>query len=208
MNIANIILVVASFLGSLLYYPRLPDLVPMHWNFQGNVDSYMPKQIAAFVMPVLALLIFLLYEMLPAFDPKKSNYRSFKKEWHTIQTAILGFLTYMQFLVFSIAVRPNIRLMPLMFFGMGILFIVIGNNLAKIKQNYFIGVRVPWTLANETNWNKTHRFARLTFMVVGVIILLEAVFLWQSPVIIFGSILLAVVIPALYSFLLFKKKLK
>lgn len=205
LNLLNLLLVVASFSASFLYFSYLPDQVPMHWNITGKIDSYMPKSLAAFVMPGLTLLVFVVYQILPYLDPKKNNYKHFNKEWQTIQTAIVGFLTYMQFLVFYISTHPDTSLLPFMFVGLGTLFIIVGNNLSKIKQNYFIGIRVPWTLASEENWNKTHRFARSCFIASGVIILIEALFIWQAAVVVFGSIILAVILPSVYSLLLFKK---
>ncbi len=95
--------------------------------------------------------------------------------------------------------------MPLMFIGLGSLFILLGNYLSKIRQNYFIGIKTPWTIENEENWNKTHRFASWCFVIVGIITLIEAYFVWYAPVIIFGGIMVAAFLPIIYSFLIFKK---
>ena len=93
-----------------------------------------------------------------------------------------------------------------MFVGLGVLFILLGNYLSKIRQNYFIGIRVPWTLASEENWNKTHRFASWCFVATGIIILVEAFLIWYAPVLIFTSIMLSALLPIVYSLLLFKKQ--
>ncbi len=201
----NFFLIAISFVASLFYLPRLPDMVPMHWNFLGEVDSLMPKNIAVWIMPGMSLFIFLLYQILPFLDPKKNNYKSFNREWHLIQTTIIAFLTYMQFIIFYIALNPQSDIMPMMFFGMGLLFIVLGLVLPRLKQNYFIGIRVPWTLSNEENWNKTHYYGGRVFALVGSAILAESFFLWNAPYVVFGSILIAVALPMIYSFLLFKK---
>lgn len=201
----NFFLIAISFTASLFYLPRLPDMVPMHWNFMGEVDSLMPKNVAVWVMPGMSLFIFLLYQILPFLDPKKNNYKSFNREWHLIQTSIIAFLTYMQFIIFYIALNPEASIMPMIFFGMGLLFLVLGLVLKRLKQNYFIGIRVPWTLSNEENWNKTHLYGGRVFALVGSLILIESFILWNAPYVVFGSILVAAALPMIYSFLIFKK---
>jgi uncharacterized membrane protein len=201
----NLLLVALMFLSGYYFLPSLPNKMPMHWNIRGEVDNYMPKGTAIWIMPAIALACFILFQFLPLFDPKKEKYKLFKTEWEIIQTALIGFFAYMQFLTFYIAMNPKTEMMPLMFIGLGILFVLMGNYMSKIRQNYFIGVKTPWTLASEDNWNKTHRFASWTFVIAGVITLVEAYFIWYAPVVIFGSIMLAAVLPIIYSFLIFKK---
>ena len=206
MNIVNLILVVITFAGSYLIYPYLPTKIPMHWNIRGQIDSYWPKDQAIWFMPALLLVIWILFQVLPQFDPKREKYKLFEKEWQIIQTAIVGFFTYINFVVLYLSVHPEGKVMPFMFAGIGVLFILLGNYLSKIRQNYFIGIRLPWTLNSEENWNKTHRFASWCFVILGIVTLFEAFVIWYAPVVIFGSVILAVILPSLYSFLLFKKK--
>jgi uncharacterized membrane protein len=106
-------------------------------------------------------------------------------------------------MIFLVSIHPEISLIPLLFFGMGILFIIIGNYLPKIKQNYFVGIKIPWTLTSVDNWDKTHKFGGKCFMICGLVILLEAFFFWNAPVIIFGTIFLSAVLPIIYSYTIF-----
>lgn len=193
-------------ISTLILYPQLPSLMPTHWNIQGNVDSVMPKNIAAFLMPILTLGIYILFLVVPNFDPNKKKYALFQREWEIMQTGFIGFFAYLHFIILYISLNPGTQLLPLMFIGLGALFILMGNYMSKIRQNYFIGIKVPWTLANEDNWNKTHRYASWCFVAAGILTLAEAYFIWYAPFIIFGSLLLAGVLPTVYSFLLFKKQ--
>lgn len=202
----NFIIVSLMFVASFVYRPVLPEMLPTHWNIRGQIDSYMPKGVAIWMMPAIALLSFLGFYFLPMIDPKKEKYKLFKNEWAIIKTALIGFFAYMQFLTFYIAINPGTNMMPLMFMGLGVLFILLGNYLSKIRQNYFIGFKLPWTLASEDNWNKTHRFASWCYVIAGIITLIEAYFIWYAPVVVFASLILASILPAVYSFLLFKKK--
>lgn len=193
------------FAGSYVFYSSLPSQLPMHWNIQGQVDSYMPKNIGVWITPLLTLSIWGLFQILPSFDPKKEKYKLFNKEWLIIQTTFVGFFVYTHFLVFYISLNPKTEMMLFMFAGLGTMFILLGNYLSKIRQNYFIGVKTPWTLTNEDNWNKTHRFASWCFVIAGIITLIEAAFPWNAPYLVLGSLILAGILPIVYSYLLFKK---
>jgi len=205
MKIFNVILIGLSFLLGIFLYPQLPNQIPMHWNVMGQIDGYMAKNIGVWLMPMIALVMYISFQILPNFDPNKKKYKLFQHEWEIMQVGLVGFFTYMQCIVLYLTLHPTVLMMPLMFIGLGTLFILMGNYMSKIRQNYFIGIKVPWTLADEDNWNKTHRFASWCFVGAGILMLIEAYVLWNAPVIIFGSILLAAILPILYSFLLYKK---
>ncbi len=202
--LAAIILVMFGLSGAL--YSRLPEQIPTHWNILGQIDQYMPKPQGAFLLPTLAAIIVVLFHLAPSFfQTPKEKLQLFEREWKIIQLAILGFFAYLHAVILYISLYPRTEMMPLMFIGLGSLFILMGNYMSKIRQNHFLGVRVPWTLANEDNWNKTHRFASWTFVGAGIATLVEAVFLWYAPIVIFGSIMLAAILPIIYSYLLFKR---
>lgn len=205
MTYFRLILLVLMGIFAVIYYPNLPEMMPMHWNLIGQADSYMPKNQAIIIMPLVAVLMMIMYLVLPLIDPKKDKYSLFKREWEIIQTGFICFIAYMQFIVLYLSLNPQARMLPLMFIGLGSLYVLIGNYLSKIRQNYFVGIKVPWTLANEDNWNKTHRYASWCFVIAGVATLAESYFLWHAPVVIFGGIFMAGLLPVIYSFLLFKK---
>jgi uncharacterized membrane protein len=206
MNILNPILIIAAFIGSVVLAPSLPAEIPVHWNIRGQIDSYWPKNIAIWLIPSLTFIIWVLFQVLPHLDPKKDKYKLFKKEWQIIQTALIAFFTYLQFAIFYVAKNLTVSFLPFMFAGLGVLFILTGNYLSKIRQNYFIGMKLPWTLSSEENWNKTHRFGSWCFVVAGIVILIEAFTIRYAPVVILGSIILTAVLPGIYSYLLFAKK--
>ncbi|MCX6732797.1 MAG: SdpI family protein [Candidatus Roizmanbacteria bacterium] len=206
MLLFQIILIVIQFVASLYLYSSLPHLMPTHWNIYGNIDSYMPKQYAVWMFPFLGLIMLFFFKIAPSFDPNKNKYQHFSNEWQILQAVFVVFFAYMQGITFYVAYNPTLVIMKPMFIGLGTLFILLGNYLSKIRQNYFIGIKVPWTLASEDNWNKTHRFASWTFVIAGIIVLVEAFFIWQAAPIVFGSLMLGSFLPVLYSYLLFKNK--
>lgn len=205
MNLVTLGMVLFSAVASLVASPWLPERMPSHWNFQGQIDGYMNKPLGVWLFTILLAGMWVLFGVLPQWDPKKDKYRLFEKEWRIIQAGIMGFFVYLQMAVFYVVLNPGTELLPIMFVGLGGLFVLIGNYLSKVRQNYFIGIKVPWTLNDEDNWNKTHRYASWCFVLAGVATLAEALFFWYAPAVIFGSIMLAAGLPIVYSFLLYKK---
>ena len=199
----SLLLLTSMFLGSIFFYSVLPAKMPMHWNINGQIDNYMRKNVAVALLPLLAAGMFILFKAIPQIDPKKKKYKLFKKEWEIIQTTLIGFFAYIHFAIFLVSIKPEISFVPILFFGLGILFIIIGSYLPKIKQNYFVGIKIPWTLSSVDNWNKTHKFGGTCFVISGIIILLEAIFFWNAPLIIFCSIFLTVILPIVYSYIIF-----
>lgn len=204
MKIINVILILSTLIVGLILYPQFPAQMPMHWNALGQIDGYMPKNAALLFMPILMILMYTSFQIFPNFDPKKDKYKLFRPEWEIMQTGLIGFFTYVHFMILYLSLNPGVAMMPLMFIGLGVLFILMGNYMSKIRQNYFIGIKVPWTLASEDNWNKTHRFASWCFVTAGILTLIEAYFIWYAPFVIFGSIMLSTCLPMIYSFLLYK----
>ena len=192
------------FIGFILYN-KLPSMIPMHWNIWGQVDNYMPKSKSLWIFPTVSLIMLVLFKVIPSFDPKKDKYRLFKHEWEIMQSGIIIFFAYLYFIILYVSLNPGAAIIQLIFIGIGALFILLGNYLSKIRQNYFIGIKIPWTLSSENNWNKTHRYASWCFVIAGIITIAESYFIWYAPVVIFASIFLTLALPIIYSFLLFKK---
>jgi uncharacterized membrane protein len=202
----SIILVVLSFVSSIIAKPYLPDQIPTHWNVAGEVDAYANKDYGVFYLPLMMLAMLVLFYFLPKIDPKKDNYEIFKKEWQIIRTGIIVFFAYLQGVIIYTSINSTTDVRPLMFVGLGALFVLIGNYLSKVRQNYFLGVKLPWTLASEDNWNKTHRFASWTFVLAGLTFLIEAVFPFYSELVVGLAIFSAIALPISYSYWIFKKK--
>jgi len=208
MVIFQVLLVVLQFAASLFFYSSLPHLIPIHWNIMGNVDNYMVKQYAVWMMPLINVLMLASFKLAPHFDPKREKYHLFATEWQILQTIFITFFAYLQGIIFYISLHPGVGMMKPLFIGLGIFFILLGNYLSKIRQNYFIGIKVPWTLDNEDNWNKTHRFASWTFVLLGIVVLKEGFLMWNAAPVIFSSIILAATLPIVYSYRLFRKSKK
>jgi uncharacterized membrane protein len=198
-------LILVSLTTAVLSYPYLPENVPMHWNINGQVDNYEPKERAVFFMPSLVIVMWVLFWVLPKIDPKKDKYKLFLPEWLSLQTIFLGFFVYLQLLTIYTSINPKFDFMSLMFVGMGLMFFAIGNFLPKIRQNYFLGIKIPWTLTNENNWNKTHRFGGWCFMLSGMMLIVQGMLKIFFPALVFWVLMVMMFLPIVYSYSIFLK---
>lgn len=190
---------------SVVLYARLPEQIAIHFDNAGTPDSFVPKAVAAFGLPVFLAAINLYSHFRVTQDPKNEN-------------AAVSLKTFSQWLVplLSVVLLPvtlflsmgaNIPIVLIAQALAGVIVVIFGNYLPKCKSNYTIGVKLPWTLDNEENWNKTHRFSGFVFVIGGVILLVNAFWmnLWYLVV---GVIVLLAALPVLYSSLLYQKQKK
>lgn len=201
-------LVGLSIVLSAYYLPILPNQVPTHWNFRGEIDGYSPKLLGIFLLPFIQILLLLVFQFLPRIDPKKNNYQYFNREWHVIQISVIGFLSYIHFFILEAALNQNFNITKLILVGTGLLFVLLGVSLKNIRQNYFIGIRTPWTIASEHVWYKTHRFGSWCFVLGGLVIMIGSALSVRFSFLIFTTVLISAILPAIYSLFIFIKQEK
>lgn len=197
------VVILLPILAGIILWDQLPDPMPSHWNAAGEIDGWSSKPFAVFGFPLILLAAQWLCVLGTAADPKKNNHPT------KIVQLVLWIIPVLSILLhtvtYAIAMGKAVRIEVVMPVFMGILLAIIGNYLPKCKQNYTIGIKIPWTLNNEENWNKTHRFAGWLWTVCGLIIMLTGFFggFW----IFFIVVLLMVLAPFAYSYSLHRKGL-
>lgn len=175
-RLALICAAVAFALG-LLALPFLPDQTPSHWNIRGEVDGYSSPLAAALLLPTLTLAIALILPRLPKLDPRRENYAQFQGTYDRTINAIALYFTVLHALTLAFALGVQFNLSRWVFVGLGVLIAVIGNELGRVQPNYFMGIRTPWTLADETIWRRTHRVGGRMLTGAGVLAALAALVL-------------------------------
>ncbi len=173
-EILPIFLVVLAIIASFYFYANFPEQVPIHWNVAGEVDNYGSRAIGAFLFPGIILGMYLMFLFLPLIDPKKERYNQFRKVYHIFKTILIALMAAIYFIASLNALGYNIEVGVWVPVLVGLLFIVLGNYMGKIKPNWFMGIRTPWTLSSEEVWNKTHRFGGKMFMLGGLLIALNS----------------------------------
>jgi len=205
-EVVPITLILLGLLASFYFYAHFPEQVPTHWNYRGEIDGWASKGFGAFFFPFLNLGIYLLFLFLPYLDPKKNRYQDFRKAYHVFKTMLITFMTFMYFYTGLAGLGYNVSISTVTPVAIGILFVIIGNYLGKIKSNWFMGIRTPWTLSNEEVWNKTNRLGGKMFIIMGLITIFGVFFPSEIFWIIFIiSISLAGLVPIIYSYILYRK---
>ena len=200
--ISSIVTILPMFAGFLMW-DKLPEKLPTHWNFEGEIDGWSSKPFAVIFLPLIMLAFHLICTLATSCDPKTQNFNN--KVFGIVLwiCPILSLLcttaTYAAALGFDVKVEFIIPLF------MGILFLIIGNYLPKCKQNYTIGIKIPWTLNNEENWNKTHRFAGFIWTVGSIVIIVGAFFKDAVVYTTFIPIAVMVLVPMIYSYIYYRK---
>ncbi|ALB45317.1 SdpI family protein [Clostridium beijerinckii] len=183
-------------------YDKLPEVVPIHFNYAGVPDNYVPKAVGAFGMPVLMAIINIFIHFKLNNDPKKMNSPSALKylgKWSApIISVVLVPVTLFIALGYKIPIQIIISVV------VGVIIVAVGNYLPKCKQNYTVGIRLPWTLNSEMNWNKTHHMAGYLWILGGICMIILGCMQMKSALLTLIILLVIVVIPCYYSYWLYK----
>ena len=198
------VIILLPIVAGLILWDKFPEEVPIHFNAQGVADGWSGKGTAVFGMPFFMLAIHWICAFVTSLDPKSKNITSKNMNLVLWITPVISVLT--SGLIYSFALGHEININAVMPIFFGILFIVIGNYMPKCKQNYSIGVKVPWALESEENWNYTHRLAGKTWVIGGL--LLIALSFLNSVWIFMAITIIMVIIPVIGSYLFHKKENK
>lgn len=199
-----ILLILLGFVMSIYFYPSLPDKMPIHWDIHGEVNRYGSKLFGAFGMPLIILGIYLLYVVLPYIDPKRKNYEGFKPTYQLFKYIIIIFFFCFHTMTLLNAIGVKIDILTFIQVSISLLFILMGNAMGRVKHNYFIGIKTPWTLASEEVWKKTHRLSAPLWVTGGILNLI----LFSLGVKVYSFIVIIIIIsiiPAIYSYIVYKK---
>ena len=205
LTILTTIVCLVPIIAGIALYKNLPDPMITHWDFQGNPNGYMPKNIAIIALPGLLAVLNIFVPFLLKMDPKYDNMNRQMKNLVYWIIPVVSIFCASTTLAVGLGYESRLSVTAPLFIGL--LFIVIGNYLPKTNQTYTVGIKLPWTLHDEENWNKTHRLAGFVWVICGFL-LMVSVFLPAMPVI--ACILLAIMIlvPTVYSYLLYRKSSK
>ncbi len=204
-----ILVIICSFIAGAVLYSHMPDRVPSHWNIRGEVDGYSSRFWGTFGIPLINAGIFAMLLFLPLIDPRKENYRKFAGAYRVFKAVFIVYMTGVYLIVLLSVFGFPIPVDRVMMAGVALLFIVLGNYMGQIRHNYFVGIKTPWTLANEQVWQKTHRLGGRLWVAAGVTGLLAALIGGAVGGIVLGVALgIATVIPIVYSYLEFRREKK
>jgi uncharacterized membrane protein len=166
-----LVFVTATVAIVLRFYSSLPEKVASHWNFAGQVDGWATNTFHGIFFPLLIVGLYGLLLILPLIDPHKENYQKFIGTYHIFKALIIVtlFVIYLAATLFNLGYQINVGIVVAT--TVGLMMIITGFYLRKIKENWFIGIKTPWTLSSPRVWEKTHKFGSWLFMLLGLIII-------------------------------------
>lgn len=195
------VITILPILAGVILWGKLPEQIPSHFNAAGEIDGWSSKEFSVFGLPLILLVAQWLSVAATLADPKQANHSG--KILHLVFWIIPALSVVLHTIVYAVALGKEVRVEVILPVFMGLLFVIIGNYLPKSKQNYTIGIKIPWTLDSEENWNKTHRFAGRIWLVCGIVIMLTGFFggFWF----ILAAMFLMILAPFIYSYILYRK---
>ena len=195
------LIILLPMLAGIILWEQLPEQIPMHWNFAGEVDRWGSKAFAVFGMPAILLGLQWVCALGVFMDPKRANHTG--KILQLVFWIIPAISLVVNVLTYTAAFDMDVPVGAVMCTFMGLVFVIIGNYMPKCKQNYTIGIKIPWTLNSEANWNRTHRFAGRLWVVCGLITIATGFLskFWLFLILVF----LMIIVPMVYSYILHRR---
>lgn len=201
--ITSLITLIPIVIG-LLLWNKLPDRIATHFGAHNMPDGWSSKVFAVFGLPIILFVLHLMSLCVILNDPKKRN----------VGTTLLSVIFWMipmisvvvNSMIYGVALGMKIDIRVISTLMMSVMFIIFGNYMSKNRQNYTVGIRLPWTLASEENWYKTHSIASKVW-VAGGIALFANVFIGQLAVMLI-VVIVTTITPVIYSFALYRKEMK
>jgi uncharacterized membrane protein len=165
------VLLVGMFALAATAWSTAPDRIPMHWNIAGQVDRYGGRVEGLLAIPLLSLAIYALMILLPRIDPGRANYSLFAGPYAALRLMLLVVMAAIYGLTHLAMRGVPVRIETWVPLIVGALFVMIGNLLGKVRPNWFVGIRNPWTLSSKDAWNRTHRAGGWVFVLMGLLLM-------------------------------------
>lgn len=203
-NIISIAGIVALGVYFAVIYAGLPDPMPTHWNAAGEVDGWMSKPAGTAAFIAIPMLVFVLFKLIPVISPRGFRTESFTGVLNILMTTSVVFGCIIAVGAVRAALGSDFEMSTFVMVAVGLLLMIMGNFLGKVRKNFFIGIRTPWTLASDEVWAKTHRLGGWCFVIAGVFIAIAAVTVpdlrWTGYIVVAMAL-----IPVVYSYLAYRR---
>ncbi len=200
------LIIAGMLIASGVFWPDAPDEIPVHWNIHGEVDRYGGTFEGLFLMPLVTLGVYLLMIFLPKIDPGRANYPVFRNVYTMLRFGLVLIFAVLHTSILIAIKNPGFDVGHVVPYAIGLFFIVFGNVMGKIRPNWFVGIKTPWTLSSKRSWTRTHRFGGRLFMVIGLVVILTGIVKQDWMFIIMTvTVIGGVVLMFAYSYLVWKK---
>jgi len=200
----SVLFLLMLFAAYLWLRPHMPAIIPTHWNAQGRINGYMTPLKAVLVPMIVIAGLALLTVVLPVISPRGYGIEPFASVFAVVMLAVQAFVLLIALTMLLNGAGYPTHLPMVAMVGLGLLCMLMGNYMGKLRKNFFAGIRTPWTLANDEVWERTHRMAGWLFVLAGVAIVIAA-FMAASIMWAICLLLAAAFIPAIYSYVIYQR---
>lgn len=195
----------ASMLAFSLYMSsKMPDIVPTHWGLNGKPDAYGSKWTNLLIMPIMLPFMTLLCYVLPLISPKSFAIERFRDTWDYVMLILSAMFAGLHIVIVQASVNHSFDMTRAMMLIFSLFTILMGNVLGRVKQNFFMGIRTPWTLASEKVWTATHRSAGRLWMGAGILCMIACA-LDVNVAITFTVFILVMLYPVPQSYFIYRR---
>ena len=199
--ILSVVLCLLPIVLGLVMWKALPERIPTHFDLNSQPDRYSSKAFAVFGLPILVAALDALCLFGLKSDPKADKHSK------VLDKIMLWFIPGLCMLVYTLcllaAVGKNVNIALILQLLIGVLFLIIGNYLPKCRRNYTMGIKLPWTLEDDDNWNYTHRLGGFVWVIAGLVQLVNAFV--GRPWVFFVTIAVAVLLPTAASYIYYRR---
>ncbi len=179
----------------LIMWNELPQQIATHFNAEGQADGFSPKEYAVFGLPAFILVIHIICAFATSMDPKSKNIND---KIYAIMLWVCPVISvFCSVLIYGPYMGLQVDVLMVCNMLMAVMLLVIGNYMPKSRQNYTIGIKLGWTLEDEDNWNKTHRFAGWLWMLGGIVLLINSYF--KNVIVLLVVLALISILPVVFS---------
>lgn len=204
-ELSLIAIVAAPFIYLASIWKGLPASVPLHWNIKGEIDRYGDKSELLLIPILLPLLIYIIFSLVPLIDPK-GKIKQMGNKYFMLKAAMTIFMSILAMIIIYAVKNQSLYNPNYIVLLIGVLFVILGNYFKTLRANYFIGIKTPWTLENETVWKETHKLAGKIWFIGGFIIILSSLILDKKAnfSVFIGITIIVSLVPVIYSFFKFR----
>ncbi len=201
------VVIAAMLVFLVLAWPHLPERMAVHWNATFQVDRYGSRLTAAGLFPLLALGCWLGIPLLRRLDPRREHYERFDATFWIVVNLLVLLLAALEVAVVGFNLGWPVDMQRVVLGLLGLLFVALGNYMPRVRSNWWMGIRTPWTLSSERVWRETHRVGGRTFVLGGVVTIVAA-FLPKAaaPWVALAGLLVGGFVPVVYSYVLWRKE--
>ena len=156
-------------------FERLPAEIATHWNLWGEPDGWSSRAVGASILPAILTAMFVLFTwVVPRVDPRGESYAAFQATYDILVAATLAALGAVHVVVLGVALGWDVTIAGAIPLVVGALFVVIGALMPRVRPNWFIGIRTPWTLSSDRVWERSHRVGGPLLVLGGLCIAASA----------------------------------